>query len=131
MAVQFKKFEGNDGSTLNDLGTLKTIAGKGGSIGLIRKNFNDPSKRVAVLVTRKDGQSAVIPCSTQVSNALRSKKMKIAQLIGLSVLENEEGRNFVSMPATGGVQGFEVDKLNVVEMEAAEADFLPEELIAL
>lgn len=129
MAVVFQKFTGNGESTLNDLGTVKAIAGKGGKIALIRKNFNDPAKRVAVLITNKAGESAVVACSAQVSAALREKKMNIAQLAGLTVVENEEGHNFIAMPATGGLQEFAVDQLKTQEVEVS-GEFLPEELIA-
>jgi hypothetical protein len=129
MAVEFKKFTRDENGSLNDLGTLKEIAGKKGKIALIRKNFNDPSKRVAVLVTNAKGESAVIACSAQVSKALRDKQMNIAQLAGLSVVENDEGHNFVSMPATGGVQEFVVDTIKTAEVEVS-GEFLPEELVA-
>lgn len=130
MAVEFKKYAGSE-TTLSELGTLKEVAGKGGKIALIRKNFADGSKRVAVLVTRKDGQSAIVACSKQVSDALRAKKMTIAQLVGLNVIENEEGHNFVSMPATGAIQEFAVDGVKAAVVETEKANFLPEELIAL
>lgn len=128
MALEFKKYEGGS-ATLTDLGTVKAAAGKGGKIALIRKNFNDSAKRVAVLVTRKDGNSAVISCSKQVSESLRNKQMNIAQLAGLSIVENEEGINFISMPATGAIQEFNVDKLTTETVEV-KAEFLPQELIA-
>lgn len=129
MAVEFKKFTGGE-TTLTELGTLKDIAGKGGKIALIRKNFADGRKRVAVLVTKKDGTSAIIACSAQVSESLRAKKMNIAQLAGLNIVENEEGRNFISMPATGAIQEFDVDGLKAAVVETEKATFLPEELIA-
>lgn len=130
MAVEFKKFQRSEDNALADLGTLKAIAGKGGKIGLIRKNWSDATKRVAVLVTNKKGDSAVIACSDQVSKALRGGKMKIAELIGLTVIENAEGHNFISMPATGAIQEFDVDKVKETTYEAKE-EFLPEELAAL
>ena|SRR5690349_4380988 len=130
MAIEFKKFARGEESSLNDLGTVKAIAGKGGKVGFIRKNYNDATKRIALLITNKEGESAVVPCSEQVSKLVRANKLKLNQLLGLTVLENEEGRNFVSMPANGAIQSFEVDKVKVAEIEEVEADFLPQELIA-
>lgn len=130
MAVEFKKFTGNENSSLENLGTVASIAGKGGKVGFIRKNYNDVTKRVALLITNKKGESAVVACSEQVSKAIRANKLKLNQLIGLSIVENAEGHNFVAMPATGAIQSFEIDKVKVAEMEEQEADFLPEELIA-
>lgn len=129
MAVEFGTFKRAEGSVLEEQGTLKALAGKGGSIGLIRKNWNDKSKRVAVLVKRKDGKSAVISCSSQVSDSLRAEKMTIAQLIGLNVVSNEKGHNFISMPATGAVQEISVDKVKEEEFTSNE-EFIPESLVA-
>ena len=126
--LEFKKYEGGP-STLTDLGSVKSIAGKGGKIAFIRNNFNNPDKRVALLITNSDGNSAVLACSQQVSDALRNKQMTIAQLANLSVIENEEGINFIAMPATGGLQEFSVDAITSVATEPS-SEFLPEELIA-
>src|SRR5688572_15217072 len=127
--VKFGKFERNDAG-LTDLGTLKAVVGKGGKIAFIRKNYNDESKRVAVVLTNKGGDSAVVSCSKQVSDALRAKQINLAQLAGLNVLENAEGVAFISMPATGALQEFSIDKINVEAVETVSADFLPEETIA-
>src|SRR5690349_10521847 len=129
MAIEFKKFARDENSTLNDLGTVAAIAGKGGKVGFIRKNYNDATKRIALLITNKKGESVVVACSAQVSKQVREGKLKLAQLLGLSIVENEEGHNFVSMPATGAIQSFEVDKVKIADVETVEADFLPEELI--
>jgi hypothetical protein len=128
MALEFKKYEGGP-STLTDLGSVKSIAGKGGKIAFIRNNFNNLTKRVAVLITNSNNESVVLACSQQVSDALRNKQMNIAQLASLSVIENAEGANFIAMPATGGLQEFSVDSITTVTTEVS-TEFLPEELIA-
>lgn len=127
MAVEFKKFTQSD-STLTDEGTLKSIVGAGGKIALIRKNWEDKAKRVAVLLTNKKGLTAVIPCSKQVSDALRNGKLNIAQLVGLSVVgaEQEDGtvRNFISMPAAGAIKEIAIDSIKeekfTTEVEALD-----------
>jgi len=128
MPIKFEKYQGTTGE-LTELGTVKALAGKKGKISFIRKNFNDATKRVAVVLINAKGDSALITCSTQVSDALRNKQMNIAQLAGCTVLENEDGISFISMPSTGGLQSFELDsiKINAVELSS---EFLPEELIA-
>ncbi len=131
--VEFKKYEGST-AELTDLGTVKSIAGKGGKIALIRKNYKDLTKRVVILITNKAGNSAVVPCSKQVSDAFRAKELSIAQLVGLNVVETEmengegkmELRQFISMPATGGLHEIAIDKVNVEELEAKELS--PEDL---
>lgn len=128
MAIKFEMYQGTTGE-LTELGTVKALAGKKGKISFIRKNFNDATKRVAVVLTNAKGESALITCSTQVSDALRNKQMNIAQLAGCTVLENEDGVSFISMPSTGGLQSFELDKVKADTTEVS-AEFLPEELIA-
>ena len=127
--VQFKKYEGTS-AELVDLGTVKELAGKGGKIGFLRKNYNDLTKRVVVVLTNKAGNSAVVPCSKQVSEMFRAKKLTIAQLAGLNVIEVEDDkgelRQFVAMPPTGGVHEIAVEKINVAAIEAEALN--PEEL---
>lgn len=125
--VEFKKYEGST-TELVSLGTVKDLAGKNGKIAFIRKNYKDSSKRVVVLVTKKDGTSATIPCSKQVSDAFRAKEINVAQLLGLDIIETElekDGKlvkaQFVAMPATGGIHEISVDKVSVQELALEEA----------
>jgi hypothetical protein len=129
MAVEFKKFTQSD-SALTDEGTLKAIVGKGGKIALIRKNWEDKTKRVAVLLTNKAGNSAVVACSKQVSDALRNGKLNIAQLVGLSVVSNEEGHNFVSMPAAGAIKEIAIDSVKEEKFETEVEALDPHSLVA-
>lgn len=129
MAFKLEKYDGSSNATLEDLGTVKAAAGKGGTIALVRKNWSDATKRVAVIIKDKSGKSAVIACSKQVSDALRSGKMKLNQLIGLNIIEDKEGRNFISMGAAGAIQEFAVDGMKEEKVEAEKATFLPEELV--
>jgi hypothetical protein len=117
--VKFGKYEG--ATTLEDLGSLKSIVGKGGSVKLSKKNFFNPEKRVVVIAQHKDGQSAVISCSKEVSKHARALQADgktqteiLAWLIGLNVLQNEEGQYFVSMPAGEAGEGIAIDSLKVV-----------------
>lgn len=127
--IEFKVYSG--GSTeLDNLGTLKDVAGAGGKIAFLRKNYNNPAKRVAIVVTKKDGTSATIACSQQVSDALRNKEVSIAQLVGFNVVGSEKGF-FIAMPALGAVQTIELDGVKAVATVAKEGAFLPEELVAL
>jgi hypothetical protein len=128
MSVKFEMYQGTT-AELTELGTVKEIAGKKGKISFIRKNFNDATKRVAVVLTNANGESALISCSKQVSDALRSKQMNIAQLASCKVLENEDGINFISMPGTGGLRSIELDGVRLEVVEVSN-EFLPEELIA-
>ena len=115
-------------SELTDNGTVASIIGTKGSISFIRKNLNDPNKRVALLLNDGKGNSGIVSCSEQVSKAIRAKELTIHQLAGLSLLENENGVTFVSMPATGAIQTIAMKDIKVVAYERNE-EFLPEELL--
>lgn len=130
--IKFGKYEGANGQVeLTEVGTLKEVIGSKGKLAFIRKNFNDPAKRIALLLTNKAGETAVVSCSKQVSEAIRKQEIKLSQLLGFKVIENKDGVHFVAMPATGAIQSFDVDSIKVEEVANAEGQFLPEELVAL
>lgn len=113
---------------LTDNGTIANLIGPKGSIAFIRKNLNDPNKRVALLLTDSKGNSGIVSCSEQVSKAVRGGDINIHQLAGLSLLENENGVTFVAMPATGAIQTISMKDIKVVSYERSE-EFLPEEML--
>jgi hypothetical protein len=129
MAFKLSAYTRQSGE-LTDNGTIANLIGKNGSISFIRKNLNDPNKRVALLLKDSKGQSGVVSCSAQLSKEIRAKNITIHEIAGLSLLENEEGVTFVSMPATGAVQEISMKDIKVVSYERSE-EFLPEELLAL
>ena len=129
MAFKLSAYTRQSGE-LTDNGTIANIVGKNGSISFIRKNLNDPNKRVALLLKDSNGNSGVVSCSAQLSKEIRTKNITIHEIAGLSLLENEDGITFVSMPATGAVQTIAMKDINVVSYDRSE-EFLPEELLAL
>ena len=84
MALQFKDYQRE---ALKTLGTVASNAGKGGAITLIDKNFKDLSKRVALVVKRADGMSAVVACSNAVSQGMRDQSISLSQVQGFPILE--------------------------------------------
>lgn len=141
MPVAFKKYQ-RDSTEIKDLGTVKSLAGKQGKVKFLRKNFKDKSKQVALIVERKDGASAVIPCSAQVSQLVREAEITMSQLVGLQVIEFDHRDKvdpktgkpvriyLVAAPQGGGIQEFSTDDLEPQEFELS-AEFLPEGLITL
>ena len=133
MNLEFKKYDGSSAS-LEKLGTVKELAGKGGSLSFLRKNWNDPSKRVALVIKRADNTSAVVACSKQVSEELRAKRINIGHLAGFDVVggKNANGQEaaFVAMPATGAVQTIALDEVKVTTLEQKAESFMPSELVA-
>jgi len=129
MAFKLTAYQGQS-ATLTDNGTIANLVGKNGSISLIRKNLNDPNKRVALLLKDDNGNSGIVSCSAQVSEEIRAKRISIHEIAGLSLLENEQGITFVAMPASGAVQTIAMKDISVVSYDRSE-EFLPEELLAL
>ncbi len=129
MAFKLSAYTRQSGE-LTDNGTIAQLIGKNGSISFIRKNLNDPNKRVALLLKDSKGNSGVVSCSAQLSAEIRAKRITIHEIAGLSLLENEDGITFVAMPGTGAVQTIEMKDIKVVSYERSE-EFLPEELLAL
>lgn len=129
MAFKLTAYQGQS-ATLTDNGTIASIIGANGSISFIRKNLNDPNKRVALLLKDDKGNSGVVSCSAQLSEEIRAKRITIHEIAGLSLLENEQGISFVAMPASGAVQTIAMKDISVVSYDRSE-EFLPEELLAL
>ena len=127
MAIKLEKYQGGE-STLISHGTVVETTGVDGSISFIRKNFNNPDKRVALLLKNKKGESRIISCSEPLSKEIRSGKITVSEIFGLEIIETEEGVMFVSMPATGAIQTFEAKKYKVKEYASSD-EFVPEDLI--
>ena len=129
MAFKLSAYTRQSGE-LTDNGTIAQLIGKKGSIAFIRKNLNDVNKRVALVLKDDKGNSGVVSCSAQLSKEIRANKITIHEIAGLSLLENEDGVTFVSMPGTGAIQEIAMKDIKVVSYERNE-EFLPEELLAL
>lgn len=130
--VKFENYAGS--TTLNDLGTLKSLIGKKGTVKLSKKNFLNTAKRVVVIGKKASGESAVVACSGEVSKHARKMREEgkkqaeiLGWLIGLQILENDKGQYFISMPAGEAGEGLNVDTLKVV---ATDEVINPEEVMA-
>lgn len=128
MALQFKKYERSTDVALDNLGTVGELVGKNGVIKFIPKNFKDVSKRVAVILEKKDGTSVQVSCSEQVSNGLRAKTITPEHLIGLPILENEDGIAFISLDG-GSLVEIKVATLSTKEMTPSAVSY--DELVGL
>ncbi len=120
MALEFKTYERSE--SLNTIGTVMEVVGKQGTLRFVPGTFTR-GKRIAVILQRKDGTSAVIACSTRVSAGLRNAKgagaegkQMLAALAKLQVSEDAEGRNFIIAPvgASGDEEAFSVESLKAV-----------------
>lgn len=125
MAITLEKYKGAE-SNLESHGTVVETTGVDGSISFIRKNFNNPEKRVALLLKNKKGESAIIACSKQLSDSIREGKITISEIFGLEIVEGEKG-TFVSMPATGAIQTFEAKKYKAKAVTTSD-EFVPEDI---
>ena len=85
--LQFKKYA-QTATQLKSLGTVGEFVGVGGKFAPSSvRNFQDPNKRVNILLTNAKGETVTVNCSKPVSADLRSKALKISDLAGLQILE--------------------------------------------
>ena len=127
MALEFAVYERQE-STLQTLGTVLETVGNDGTISLIPKNFKDESKRVVVILKKKNGESASVTCSQQVSDGLRNKSIQLGQVLNFELLEGESGIPFISLPG-GGLMDFAVKSLKAKAYEPASVSH--DDLVAL
>ena len=131
MALNFKNYARTEKVSL---GTIAELCGKGGSFRpTSMNNWVDETKQVAIVLLRQDGKSEVVVCSREVSKRLRSKELKLSQLMTFEVKENltknGETANIVEMPASGStLPAIEITD-NIVAYEPVST-FNAEELIA-
>lgn len=126
MALEFAKYERQE-STLTSNGTVLDAVGKDGVLQLIPKNFKDTTKRVVLILKKKNGTSKMVSCSKSVSDGLRNKTIELEHVLGFEILENEDGVNFISMPG-GELVSVAVKDLKVKDYVATAVSY--DELIA-
>lgn len=131
MALNFKVYERADRT---ELGTIASIVGKGGSFRPANlSNWTDETKRIVLILVKKDGTSEKVTCSTELSKRLRSKEIKLSQLMGFIVVEqltrSGEIANIVAMPSSGTTLPSVEITDNIVAYEPVNT-FNAEELIA-
>lgn len=129
MALTFAVYERAE-STLEDLGTLAQLSGRGGRLAFIPGNLMS-TKRVVVVVANAKGESATVTCSNNISNSVRSamksgtsKKAILGALAQLHVFENGEGAHFLAQEGSGSLDFHTVG-------EVAKEAISYEELVAL
>jgi len=101
-----------------ELGTLKSLIGNEGKLGLIPSNFNNATVRVMILHQLPDGRSAKFIASPRVSAGLRAKTITLNQLSGFTVAERKAKKDgsivrSISMPAES-LQWFNAIDINPV-----------------
>ena len=111
--VKFQNYQRTE-TALEAQGTVLDIVGKDGKISLIPRNFKDESKRVVIVLQKKNGTSAAVTCSAQVSEGLRKGTIELNHILGFEVLEGESGIPFISMPG-GALVTVDIKTLKVKE----------------
>jgi hypothetical protein len=121
MAIQFAKYERTE-STLESQGTVMDLVGKDGFLELIPKNLKDESKRVVVILKKKNGTSATVTCSKQVSDGIRNKTIELGHLVNFEILEGDSGVPFISMPG-GALISVAVKSITTKEYQPSAVAF--------
>jgi hypothetical protein len=97
-------------------------------------NWLDANKRVVLVLVKKDGTSDLVTCSAELSKRLRSKEIKLSQLMGFTVVEqlttSGETMNVVVMPNNGTALP-SVAITDEIPAYEPVSTFDPSELIAL
>jgi hypothetical protein len=131
-------------TTLVNNGSVRDLMTEKGALGLIPSNLKRETKlnakgemvynRVLVLVYNgkiaENGQpeSISISCSESVSRDLRAKNITLSELADYSILEDQNGINYISMPGTGVVK-FNYSELKTVAVSTKAVNH--QDLIAL
>lgn len=115
MAVAFAIYES---ATLEVVGSLEGLAGRGGALKFTNKSLNNSAGQLAVVITKKDGTSAVVTCSKAVTAGVRkaleagtSKKTCLASISKLDIVEAPNGGNYISAPAGAQGESFTIEEL--------------------
>ena len=128
MSLEFKVYERAE-SSLEDLGTLSALAGKGAKVAFIPSNLLS-SMRVTVVVAKANGQSATVTCSANISASVRtalkdgtSKSAVLGVLSKLNVFEREDGAHYLAPQGSGQLDYYDI-------AAAAKEAITVEELVA-
>jgi len=124
------KFEKYEGVNLESFGTLASIAGAKGSLAFAPKSLlAGNTKRMVVVITKKDGESSTISCAQRVSEATRAalaNGMKKADALGIiSKLEviqaDDDAVPYITFPAgQSTLESFTVEALAKVTLKSFE-----------
>jgi hypothetical protein len=140
MSLNWKKLEEVQGN-INSIGTLQELAGPGATLRLSKNSLENKSTdapRLVVTVINKQGMADRVLCSPAVSRGLRSKTIKVGQLLAFPITEQttrtvdeETGAyvtiNVITMPASESID-INVDNI-VVEAFKTEGALNPEEFL--
>lgn len=102
--LSFAKYEGAE---LESFGTVASIVGAKGKLAIAPKSLlKNNTKRVVIIMTKKDGTSSTVTCSSKLSDAIRTAleggmtKVKVLAIVAkLEVLQAEDDATpFVTIP---------------------------------
>lgn len=119
-------------SSWETIGSVRTLAGKGGKVRptlkSMRNHKKDPeNKTIAFAIERADGKSVVISCVPEVAKKLDNKQISPSQFLSLPVIatKGEDGAiiTMIALPQTA-IAAIEVDKVKEEKL-----DLQPEELM--
>lgn len=127
MSLEFAKYEGIE---LEDLGVVSTVVGAKGTLSIAPKSLRPGNtKRIVIILKKKDGTSSAVSCSTTLSDSMRNalakgmtKEQALAIVAKLSILEGEEGIPFITAPAGAStMEEFAIEKLaKIADLDYAD-----------
>ena len=112
---------------LVELGTVVDWTGPKGKIELNDRNLAGTKRIIATLINGK-GEKKKVTFAESVTKDLRDKKITLGQVAQLEMLEDEQGRVWVTQPA-GNVVSVNIKDLTIEAIEREAVDV--EDLITL
>lgn len=114
-----------------EVGSVHEIAGPNATLGLIRTNYDDTTKRLVVILKNETGESAAITCSSAVSDAVRSNKITLKQLFGFTIFKQVNSDTGEEYPLIGMPSGNNLMEFKIAEPVAYEPTVVSaEDLVA-
>lgn len=119
-------------STIENLGTVRSIIGAKGRIGFNENNLADPNKALMLVLHTAKGEKQKVFCSVAVSKGIRDKSISAGELMSLLVAPGttNDGVDIFRVIRPEG-NTFFIDGAKVKDKEyKAGTVLVPEDLIA-
>ena len=127
MSLNFAKYESTD---LEDLGVVSSVVGAKGTLSIAPKSLRvGNTKRIVIILKKKDGTSSAVSCSSAVSDSIKkavandmSKEQILAIVAKLSILEGADEVPYICAPqGTTTMEEFAIEKLvKIADLDYAD-----------
>jgi hypothetical protein len=119
-------------TTIENLGTVRSLVGKKGKLHFNQNNFSNPDKALMVILENEKGQQDRVFCSVAVGQGVRNKSISIGELMNLLVAPGttEEGEEIFRIIRPQGAT-FTLDASKIEDKVFTPKVLSDEELVSL